>query len=854
MSKKVLNTVSSDAPTKTSEDTPTPEAARAIRVNFAAIPQELKTMASFCVWLKEKRNGTSTKVPYNPKTGQPAKPNTPSTFSDFATAMKVYAMGGWDGIGYRIAEGIGAIDIDHCIREDGSLNDVAASVLSLYPDAYFERSPSGTGLRGFFKLSPDFAYDRTKFYINNRKHGLEVYLPGVSNRFVTVTGDVYRPGAVGENSKALQDILDRFMLRKTPEINKAIGTPVSYFTDEQVIEHASTTNNEETNEKFKDLFAGKWEERYNSQSDADMALVSILCFWCGCVEEQIDRIFRSSGLMRDKWDRATGDSTYGAITIRNAVLDCEKIYRPTVTSAAEDFANLDAEQIQDERERREREGYTFAPDYGRIVDGIESLNPHSSPRYSSLQIGNSKMYTDYYKPIILMNETRGCWYIYDGRVWRPDIHGLKSAEMAKRFYELLLEFANSITVEDTRKRFLERVNKLDQKKFRDIMVKDASATSEITVRMSAFDQNKHLFNCHNGTINLLTGEFRPHSPSDHLTKITEVDYVADAVCERWLSFLDEIFEGDKERIHYLQKVIGYSMSGDTRLECMFILHGPSTRNGKGTLMETVLRVMGEYGRTAKPDMLSKKGFADSAGPSEDVARLNGARLVSVSEPEKGMVIDASLAKQMTGNNTLTARYLRENSFEFKPQFKLIIDTNHLPQISDMTLFDSDRIRVVPFYRHFKEDERDIDLKSFFVQPENLSGILNWCLEGFRLYQAEGLKMPDSVAKATLDYRTQSDRIMMFTTQRLKRETGKELRSAELYGGYRKWCNENGFKYENAANFRRKMETAGFVYMRRKPWNEQGRPLTTMVNNAAWLNEEDAEFSLIPDDAAVTTRC
>ena len=198
------------------------------------------------------------------------------------------------------------------------------------------------------------------------------------------------------------------MLRKAPEINKAIGTPVSYFTDEQVIEHASTTNNEETNEKFKDLYAGKLEERYNSQSDADMALVSILCFWCGCVDGQIDRIFRTSGLMRDKWDRATGDSTYGAITIRNAVLDCEKIYRPTVTSAAEDFANLDAKQIQEERERRKREGYTFALDYGRIVDGIEALNPHSSPRYSSLQIGNSKMYTDYYKPIILMNETRGC--------------------------------------------------------------------------------------------------------------------------------------------------------------------------------------------------------------------------------------------------------------------------------------------------------------------------------------------------------------------------------------------------------------------------------------------------------------
>ena len=835
---------SSEAPSSEAPSLPSPEAARAIRVNFAMIPQELKANASFCVWLKEKRDGKPTKVPYDPKTGQLAKTNDPSTFADFATAMKVYAMGGWDGIGYRVAEGsAGAIDIDHCIREDGTLNDVASAVLSLLPTAYFERSPSGSGLRGFFRLDTDFIYDKTKFYINNRKHGLEVYLPNVTNRFVTVTGDVYRQGAVaGSTPEALQAVLDRFMRRKSPLVNTSIGTPVSFFSDEQVIAHAGNTANEESNEKFKDLFAGRWEERYDSQSDADMALASILCFWCGGVEEQIDRLFRSSGLMRDKWDRATGDSTYGAITIRNAVLSCKEVYKP-VTSAVEDFTGLNAEQIQAERDRREQEGYTFAPDYDRIETTIEALRPHSNPRYDSLQIGNSKMYTDYYFPIILMNETRGCWYIYDGRVWRPDIHGLKSAEMAKRLREQLLEFAGTITSEDTRERFLKRVSSLDQKKIRDIMVKDAAATSEITVRMAAFDRDKYVFNCHNGTINLLTGEFKAHSPSDHLTKITEVDYDPDAVCERWSSFLDEIFEGDKERIRYMQKVIGYAMSGDTRLECMFLLYGPSSRNGKGTLMETVLRIMGEYGRTAKPDMLSKKGYADSAGPSEDVARLNGARLVNISEPEKSMVIDASLTKQMTGNNTVTARFLRENSFEFKPQFKLIIDTNHLPQISDMTLFESDRIRIIPFNRHFKEGERDIDLKSFFAQPENLSGILNWCLEGFQLYHAEGLKMPQSVIEATSDYRTQSDRIMMFTAQWIKREAGKELRSSAIYTKYRDWCKENGFRYENAANLRKKMETAGFVYMRRRPWSEKETNPLIMVNDVTWREEGEEQKTI-----------
>ncbi len=304
-------------------------------------------------------------------------------------------------------------------------------------------------------------------------------------------------------------------------------------------------------------------------------------------------------------------------------------------------------------------------------------------------------------------------------------------------------------------------------------------------------------------------------------------------------------EGYKGRIRYLQKAIGYAMSGDTRLECMFILYGATSRNGKGTTMETVLRILGEYGRTAKPDMLSKKGFADSAGPSEDVARLNGARMVNVSEPEKSMQIDASLTKQMTGNNILTARFLRENSFEFKPQFKLFIDTNHLPQISDMTLFESDRIKIIPFNRHFSAAERDIDLKSYFAKPENLSGILNWCLEGFRLYMTEGLAMPDSVEMATAQYRQQSDRIMMFTSQCVKKETGQELRAQAVYSRYKDWCAENGFKYENAANFRKKMEQAGFVYQRRRPWLEKDACVSTMANDICWVVGEEPEDDLVP---------
>lgn len=138
------------------------------------IPGKLKTTCSFCVWKFEKRNGQKTKMPFNPATGERARINDLRTFSDFKNTLVTYAMGGYDGIGIAVGNGIGAFDIDHCIREDGTLNDTADTVLSIFPTAYVEKSPSGKGLRGFFCVPEDYVYDKTVYYINNRSKGLEV--------------------------------------------------------------------------------------------------------------------------------------------------------------------------------------------------------------------------------------------------------------------------------------------------------------------------------------------------------------------------------------------------------------------------------------------------------------------------------------------------------------------------------------------------------------------------------------------------------------------------------------------------------------------------------------------------------
>ena len=803
-------------------------------VDIKNIPALLKTSCRFCVWKYEKRNGQKTKMPYNPANGDRAKINDLHTFADFKTTLVAYAMGGYDGIGVAVGNGIGAFDIDKCIREDGTLNDTAATVLSIFPTAYVEKSPSGKGLRGFFCVPEDYVFDKTVYYINNRREGLEVYMPGATNRFVTVTGDVYRAGEpegeIPNNETAMTTLLDTLM-KRAKQVQNTQMRHHSYLDDDAVIKHAEESA---SGEKFKALYAGDWEELYDSQSDADMALLAILSFWCGCDEEQMDRLFRASGLMRPKWDRKQAGTTYGAISIRNAVNTASSVYIPVNAQdiVDEEFTNLDEDKTVE-----------FQPDISRITLTLEEMAPHSNPRYGREEIGMGNAFADYFKPIARYNSERGIWYVYDGTVWQPDMENLKVAELAKLLADKLYVFALTITEEDSRKRFIERVKKLQLRKHRDTMIKDAKSVFPIS--MKSFDRDIYLFNCKNGTLDLRTMEFRRHDPEDYLTKVSPVIYDPDAECPRWRTFIDEIMQGDKARSNYLQKAIGYALTGDTKMECLFILYVPTSRNGKGTTMESILRIMGEYGKNADPTMLQAKFNAQSGGPSEEIARLAGARFVNISEPEKKITLDAALTKRLTGNDTITARYLHENSFEFRPNFKIFINTNHRPNITDLTLFESGRIKIIPFDRHFEENEQDKGLKQFFADPENMSGILNWMLEGYRMYRSQGLAMPDSVKQATMDYQMFSDKMGQFFDENIQEKQGSELRRGAVYKRYQEWCQENGYRAEAAKNLNTEIEKRYRVEKKRP--NDGVGSTTPMVLNVEFVMPEQVREEFKPQD-------
>ena len=292
------------------------------------LPDQLRENGRFCCWRYEERNGCRTKVPYNPVTGQMARSNDRSSFSDFQTAV---AAKGYEGIGIGIFDGICAIDLDHCVK-DGQYTGNAAEIVALM-HSYTELSPSGEGVHILFRAD-GFRYDSGRYYIMNHKEGIEAYVAGATNKYVTVTGRACEAYAFGDRTEELKILLERFMKRPERKSEAAAGNAIN--TGNAVSADVSLPDLEEIIALAKasrsgNAFSALWEGStvgYSSHSEADMALCSYLAFWTGKDAAKMDALFRRSGLMREKWNRGQSGSTYGALTIRRAIAQCGEVYTP----------------------------------------------------------------------------------------------------------------------------------------------------------------------------------------------------------------------------------------------------------------------------------------------------------------------------------------------------------------------------------------------------------------------------------------------------------------------------------------------------------------------------------------------
>lgn len=293
-----------------------------MKVNVELIPESLKHSGLFCLWKYEQRDGGKrTKVPYNPnRPDTRAESDNRATFSDFSIAAA--QLNDFDGIGIGIFDDIAGIDIDDCIV-NGELSAMALDIVQTMR-SYTEVSPSGHGVRIIFRAR-DFVYDSTAYYIKNNKIGLEIYLPGMTRRYLTITGNT-NPEAINEpqpRADELQKILDRYMKRPAAtQSERQQPTQPLTLSDSEIIAKAAQAKN---GEQFKALWSGIYA---TSHSEADLALCNLLAYWTQRDPAAIDRIFRSSALMREKWDERRGAQTYGANTIDKAIAGCAKVYDP----------------------------------------------------------------------------------------------------------------------------------------------------------------------------------------------------------------------------------------------------------------------------------------------------------------------------------------------------------------------------------------------------------------------------------------------------------------------------------------------------------------------------------------------
>jgi len=312
------------------------------------------------------------------------------------------------------------------------------------------------------------------------------------------------------------------------------------------------------------------------------------------------------------------------------------------------------------------------------------------------------------------------------------------------------------------------------------MLEFAQWEKGITVNAADLDSNQWFLNCKNGTLNLKTNELKPHNPDDLITKITPSEFNPDASCAIWDSFLHRIMDGDQTKIDFLQRVIGYSLTGDTSEHAIFILYGNGS-NGKSTLLETLRVMLGGYAKhTSSNSLLSQRW---SQIPN-DIARLNGARFVSAVEISMGKKLDEAQIKQLTGGDQVVARFLRQEFFEFRPSFKIFISSNYKPEIRGVDHGIWRRIYLIPFNVSIPNEEIDSRLPEKLLSE--LPGILAWAVRGCLEWQREGLNPPEKIREATASYREEMDILSAFFEDRCELKAELKIPLADLYSNYRRW--------------------------------------------------------------------
>lgn len=731
------------------------------------IPQELIDLKQWVCWCGDK-------IPKNPYTGGNAMSNNPSTWGTYAEACEAVKTHHFDGVGFMFAPPYFGVDLDKCLDDTDFVDEFVEGLRS-----YNEISKSGNGIHIICK---------GKLPEGNRRRGkVEMYSDG---RYFIMTGNQYNSkySDIVDCTERIKVLHSKYLPDLTPATIKDTQFVRLELSDTDIIDKARACK---TGRVFQLLYEGAWQGLFNSQSEADLALCGQLAFWCQKDENQIDRIFRSSGLMRGKWDEKRGANTYGQITISKAIATCSEVYTP------------------------QRGG----DDTSLALGLFGKKKPKTDKQYDRTDTGNAHRLYDRCNGEIRYSYARKKWYYWTGKVWALDDTG-----EVKKYTDLVLSDmkaqAFEMDNEEEREKFLKFVNTCGNSNRKNAMIVETQHLDGIPILPDQMDAYQEYLNVQNGIVNLRNGELMPHVPEFMMTKMCLAEYdVSSKKPVRWLQFLDEVCNGDKALVRYLQKCVGYSLTGSNREQCAFFLYGIGN-NGKSTFLETLADMLGGYAANAQPDTLMTKRNDNGNGANSDIARLKSIRFVTTEEPSEGVRLNEGLVKQLTGGGKVTCRFLFGDEFEYEPEFKIWIATNHKPVIRGTDVGIWRRIRLIPFEVNIPKEKVDKNLK--YKLREEMPQILHWAVEGCMLYAREGLDMPDAVKRATDEYKSEMDLLQAFTDSCIEIDYSvvQGIPANELYAAYVRWAEKNNEYVMTSRKFfseigkklpEKKREARGIVY-------------------------------------------
>lgn len=430
------------------------------------------------------------------------------------------------------------------------------------------------------------------------------------------------------------------------------------------------------------------------------------------------------------------------------------------------------------------------------------------------EAGDADLFAIMFSGSVCYDHAARAWHVWYGHYWQEDQTASIYGYVTKKLAAAYMRGAGDALEEDAKDlaaRLSKRANQLQAKKRADNVIALSAAHPDIAITGEEWDSDPWRLGVENGVINLRTGEFRPGRPGDYLRAHAPTAWQGlDTPAPRFERFIGEIFNHDQPKADFIQRLLGYGLTGLTREHVLPVFYGPLGRNGKSTLLETLGHVLGpDLATSTQADaIMDISGHGD--GPRPFVYALRGKRLVWASESNEGRRLNSGLVKQLTGGDRLNVRTLHSKPVEFEPSHLLLLITNHRPHIpaDDDAIWD--RVFLVPFTMRFVDrPSKPNELKADKALKDTLRaeapGILAWLVRGCLAWQREGLQAPDSVRAATEEYRADEDTLARFIAECCVLSPGAKVRGGALYEAYENWTQDNALQPLNKNTFGQRMK-------------------------------------------------